>query len=101
MKVANDLFLMLISDLLTKLHEDNLSNKVKKAIHHEITIKKEFKEDFDLYKMIKSYLLSNKNLKNYLQKVTEKIAEASSDEDRESVSEKISKNKVRNYKNLE
>lgn len=84
MKVANDLFLMLISDFLNKIHEDKLSNKVKKAIHHEVSIKKEFKDDFDLYKMIKSYLLNNKNLKNYLQKVTEKIAEASSEEDTDS-----------------
>lgn len=93
MKVANDLFLMLISDFLNKIHEDKLSNKVKNAIHHEVSIKKEFKDDFDLYKMIKSYLLNNKNLKNYLQKVTEKIADASSEEETDSEIGKNLKNK--------
>ena len=90
MKVARDLFLWSIGNFLEKIQEPKLAEKVHSKISTEIKIKKKYANDFCMYKAMKMYLKENKELKSYLENLTNLLMEEHSEE---SEDEKESKKK--------
>jgi len=92
MKIANDIFLWSVGNFLEKLDEPKLAKKVFKKMEHEIEIKKNYAKEFDLYKILKKYFKENEELKEYLEKLTKKIAEIDEEEHSEKENEKEKEN---------